>query len=419
MEVDATTREQRLSGTFRTAPPPRRKNIATAINDGAQKTTTTTTRDKRSKVVVRNLPSTMSKEQFLDCMEKELECLFGRDFSYFDFIHGKTKEKEHVEALSEKENGEGKRTSDEKKETSKTNETSKKKKPKKVNTNATAFIDLCVSTKETERNALIAKFVKAFDGAMFQVKGEMSRAKLEFALNQRVPFGAQQKKREDGVGESAGVPMQTMKSNAASSPIFNDADFLSFKKTFDENGGRHVAGRSSLRTDPVQPRDEVGKDNVKIPALVDFVVKKRHSEQAILEKERKEEERKRLAKVAKKKKKKNNAAAAAAGGGGGGGGGGNVSTATSNKTSSILKRSGTVRGGPSGNAQPHDEKKRTKKKKKSSTTSPTPIATTIPAPKPKSGGRKDKKPGTTTKDASAATSAKKSSKFPLPKPKPK
>ena len=351
MEVDATTREQRLSGTFRTAPPPRRKNIATAINDGTQKTTTTTTtRDKRSKVVVRNLPSTMSKEQFLDCMEKELECLFGRDFSYFDFIHGKTKEKEHVEALSEKENGEGKRTSDEKKETSKTNETSKKKKPKKVNTNATAFIDLCVSTKETERNALIAKFVKAFDGAMFQVKGEMSRAKLEFALNQRVPFGAQQKKREDGVGESAGVPMQTMKSNAASSPIFNDADFLSFKKTFDENGGRHVAGRSSLRTDPVQPRDEVGKDNVKIPALVDFVMKKRHSEQAILEKERKEEERKRLAKVAKKKKKKNNAAAAA--GGRGGGGGGNVSTATSNKTSSILKRSGTVRGGPSGNAQP-------------------------------------------------------------------
>ena len=107
MEVDATTREQRLSGTFRTAPPPRRKNIATAVNGGAQKTTTTTTRDKRSKVVVRNLPSTMSKEQFLDCMEKELECLFGRDFSYFDFIHGKTKEKEHVEALSEKENGEG------------------------------------------------------------------------------------------------------------------------------------------------------------------------------------------------------------------------------------------------------------------------------------------------------------------------
>ena len=354
----------------------------------------------------------MSKEQFLDCMEKELECLFGRDFSYFDFIHGKTKEKEHVEALSEKENGEGKRTSDEKKETSKTNETSKKKKPKKVNTNATAFIDLCVSTKETERNALIAKFVKAFDGAMFQVKGEMSRAKLEFALNQRVPFGAQQKKREDGVGESAGVLMQTMKSNAASSAIFNDADFLSFKKTFDENGGRHVAGRSSLRTDPVQPRDEVGKDNVKIPALVDFVMKKRHSEQAILEKERKEEERKRLAKVAKKKKKKNNAAAAA-------GGGGNVSTAISNKTSSILKRSGTVRGGPSGNAQPHDEKKRTKTKKKSSTTTPTAIATTIPAPKPKSGGRKDKKPGTTTKDASAATSAKKLSKFPVPKPKPK
>lgn len=412
MEVDATTREQRLSGTFRTVPPPRRKNVATAVNDGAQKTTTTTTRDKRSKVVVRNLPSTMSKEQFLDCMEKELECLFGRDFSYFDFIHGKTKEKEHVEALSEKENGEGKKTSDEKKETSKTNETSKKKKPKKVNTNATAFIDLCVSTKETERNALIAKFVKAFDGAMFQVKGEMSRAKVEFALNQRVPFGAQQKKREDGVGESAGVLMQTMKSNAASSAIFNDADFLSFKKTFDENGGRHVAGRSSLRTDPVQPRDEVGKDNVKIPALVDFVMKKRHSEQAILEKERKEEERKRLAKVAKKKKKKNNAAAA-------GGGGGNVSTAISNKTSSILKRSGTVRGGPSGNAQPHDEKKRTKTKKKSSTTTPTAIATTIPAPKPKSGGRKDKKPGTTTKDASAATSAKKLSKFPVPKPKPK
>lgn len=413
MEVDATTREQRLSGTFRTVPPPRRKNVATAVNDGAQKTTTTTTRDKRSKVVVRNLPSTMSKEQFLDCMEKELECLFGRDFSYFDFIHGKTKEKEHVEALSEKENGEGKKTSDEKKETSKTNETSKKKKPKKVNTNATAFIDLCVSTKETERNALIAKFVKAFDGAMFQVKGEMSRAKVEFALNQRVPFGAQQKKREDGVGESAGVLMQTMKSNAASSATFNDADFLSFKKTFDENGGRHVAGRSSLRTDPVQPRDEVGKDNVKIPALVDFVMKKRHSEQAILEKERKEEERKRLAKVAKKKKKKNNAAAAA-------GGGGNVSTAISNKTSSILKRSGTVRGGPSGNAQPHDEKKRTKTKKKSSTTTPTAIATTIPAPKPKSGGRKDKKPGTTTKDASAATSAKKLSKFPVPKPlKPK
>ena len=412
MEVDATTREQRLSGTFRTVPPPRRKNVATAVNDGAQKTTTTTTRDKRSKVVVRNLPSTMSKEQFLDCMEKELECLFGRDFSYFDFIHGKTKEKEHVEALSEKENGEGKKTSDEKKETSKTNETSKKKKPKKVNTNATAFIDLCVSTKETERNALIAKFVKAFDGAMFQVKGEMSRAKVEFALNQRVPFGAQQKKREDGVGESAGVLMQTMKSNAASSAIFNDADFLSFKKTFDENGGRHVAGRSSLRTDPVQPRDEVGKDNVKIPALVDFVMKKRHSEQAILEKERKEEERKRLAKVAKKKKKKNNAAAA-------GGGGGNVSTAISNKTSSILKRSGTVRGGPSGNAQPHDEKKRTKKKKKSSTTTATAIATTIQAPKPKSGGRKDKKPGTTTKDASAATSAKKLSKFPVPKPKPK
>ena len=412
MEVDATTREQRLSGTFRTVPPPRRKNVATVVNDGAQKTTTTTTRDKRSKVVVRNLPSTMSKEQFLDCMEKELECLFGRDFSYFDFIHGKTKEKEHVEALSEKENGEGKKTSDEKKETSKTNETSKKKKPKKVNTNATAFIDLCVSTKETERNALIAKFVKAFDGAMFQVKGEMSRAKVEFALNQRVPFGAQQKKREDGVGESAGVLMQTMKSNAASSAIFNDADFLSFKKTFDENGGRHVAGRSSLRTDPVQPRDEVGKDNVKIPALVDFVMKKRHSEQAILEKERKEEERKRLAKVAKKKKKKNNAAAA-------GGGGGNVSTAISNKTSSILKRSGTVRGGPSGNAQPHDEKKRTKTKKKSSTTTPTAIATTIPAPKPKSGGRKDKKPGTTTKDASAATSAKKLSKFPVPKPKPK
>ena len=412
MEVDATTREQRLSGTFRTVPPPRRKNVATAVNDDAQKTTTTTTRDKRSKVVVRNLPSTMSKEQFLDCMEKELECLFGRDFSYFDFIHGKTKEKEHVEALSEKENGEGKKTSDEKKETSKTNETSKKKKPKKVNTNATAFIDLCVSTKETERNALIAKFVKAFDGAMFQVKGEMSRAKVEFALNQRVPFGAQQKKREDGVGESAGVLMQTMKSNAASSAIFNDADFLSFKKTFDENGGRHVAGRSSLRTDPVQPRDEVGKDNVKIPALVDFVMKKRHSEQAILEKERKEEERKRLAKVAKKKKKKNNAAAA-------GGGGGNVSTAISNKTSSILKRSGTVRGGPSGNAQPHDEKKRTKTKKKSSTTTPTAIATTIPAPKPKSGGRKDKKPGTTTKDASAATSAKKLSKFPVPKPKPK
>ena len=412
MEVDATTREQRLSGTFRTVPPPRRKNVAIAVNDGAQKTTTTTTRDKRSKVVVRNLPSTMSKEQFLDCMEKELECLFGRDFSYFDFIHGKTKEKEHVEALSEKENGEGKKTSDEKKETSKTNETSKKKKPKKVNTNATAFIDLCVSTKETERNALIAKFVKAFDGAMFQVKGEMSRAKVEFALNQRVPFGAQQKKREDGVGESAGVLMQTMKSNAASSAIFNDADFLSFKKTFDENGGRHVAGRSSLRTDPVQPRDEVGKDNVKIPALVDFVMKKRHSEQAILEKERKEEERKRLAKVAKKKKKKNNAAAA-------GGGGGNVSTAISNKTSSILKRSGTVRGGPSGNAQPHDEKKRTKTKKKSSTTTPTAIATTIPAPKPKSGGRKDKKPGTTTKDASAATSAKKLSKFPVPKPKPK
>ncbi len=412
MEVDATTREQRLSGTFRTAPPPRRKNVAIAVNDGAQKTTTTTTRDKRSKVVVRNLPSTMSKEQFLDCMEKELECLFGRDFSYFDFIHGKTKEKEHVEALSEKENGEGKKTSDEKKETSKTNETSKKKKPKKVNTNATAFIDLCVSTKETERNALIAKFVKAFDGAMFQVKGEMSRAKVEFALNQRVPFGAQQKKREDGVGESAGVLMQTMKSNAASSAIFNDADFLSFKKTFDENGGRHVAGRSSLRTDPVQPRDEVGKDNVKIPALVDFVMKKRHSEQAILEKERKEEERKRLAKVAKKKKKKNNAAAA-------GGGGGNVSTAISNKTSSILKRSGTVRGGPSGNAQPHDEKKRTKTKKKSSTTTPTAIATTIPAPKPKNGGRKDKKPGTTTKVASAATSAKKLSKFPVPKPKPK
>ena len=411
MEVDATTREQRLSGTFRTVPPPRRKNVATAVNDGAQKTTTTTTRDKRSKVVVRNLPSTMSKEQFLDCMEKELECLFGRDFSYFDFIHGKTKEKEHVEALSEKENGEGKKTSDEKKETSKTNETSKKKKPKKVNTNATAFIDLCVSTKETERNALIAKLVKAFDGAMFQVKGEMSRAKVEFALNQRVPFGAQQKKREDGVGESAGVPMQMMKSNAASSAIFNDADFLSFKKTFDENGCRHVAGRSSLRTDPVQPRDEVGKDNVKIPALVDFVMKKRHSEQAILEKERKEEERKRLAKVAKKKKKKDNVAA--------GGRGGNVSTATSNKTSSILKRSGTVRGGPSGNAQPHDEKKRTKTKKKSSTTTPTAIATTIPAPKPKSGGRKDKKPGTTTKDASAATSAKKLSKFPVPKPKPK
>ena len=155
MEVDATTREQRLSGTFRTAPPPRRKNIATAINDGAQKTTTTTTtRDKRSKVVVRNLPSTMSKEQFLDCMEKEqLECLFGRDFSYFDFIHGKTKEKEHVEALSEKENGEGKRTSDEKKETSKTNETSKKKKPKKVNTNATHLL-ICACQRKKRKGTL-------------------------------------------------------------------------------------------------------------------------------------------------------------------------------------------------------------------------------------------------------------------------
>ena len=414
MEVDATTREQRLSGTFRTVPPPRRKNVATAVNDGAQKTTTMTTRDKRSKVVVRNLPSTMSKEQFLDCMEKELECLFGRDFSYFDFIHGKTKEKEHVEALSEKENGEGKRTSDEKKETSKTNETSKKKKPKKVNTNATAFIDLCVSTKETERNALIAKFVKAFDGAMFQVKGEMSRAKVEFALNQRVPFAAQQKKKEDGGGQgTASVSMQT-NAPSSSSAIFKDADFLSFKKTFDANGGRRVASRSALRTGPAQPRDEHGKDNVKISALVNFVAKKRHSEQAILDKERKEEERKRLANIAKKKKKKN-----AAGGGGGGGGNGPG-------PASKGKKSGTVRGGHAN--PPPEEKKKAKKKKSSASTVAAAAATkttTPPAPKPpgnvlqkNKNGKKEKKP--TAASAGAAsdnnTSSKKKS-IPIPKPK--
>ena len=52
-------------------------------------------KDKRSKLVVRNLPSTMTKAQFLDCVEKVLEFEFGRDFSYFDFMHGKTTEKAH------------------------------------------------------------------------------------------------------------------------------------------------------------------------------------------------------------------------------------------------------------------------------------------------------------------------------------
>ena len=41
----------------------------------------------------------MTKAQFLDCVEKVLEFEFGRDFSYFDFMHGKTTEKAHVEEL--------------------------------------------------------------------------------------------------------------------------------------------------------------------------------------------------------------------------------------------------------------------------------------------------------------------------------
>ena len=37
------------------------------------------------------------------------------------------------------------------------------------------------------------KFAETFDGAPFQVKEEFSRAKVEFALNQRVPLGVQKK----------------------------------------------------------------------------------------------------------------------------------------------------------------------------------------------------------------------------------
>lgn len=394
-------------------------------------------KDKRSKLVVRNLPSTMTKAQFLDCVEKVLEFEFGRDFSYFDFMHGKTTEKARVEELMssssasstrDKENdddkGKGKEEEEEEEEKKeeenassrrkKTNSnSSNNNKPKKVNTNATALIDLCTSTKEPKMSALIGKFVKAFDGAPFQVKGETSRAKVEFALNQRVPFAAQQKKKEDGGGQgTASVSMQT-NAPSSSSAIFKDADFLSFKKTFDANGGRRVASRSALRTGPAQPRDEHGKDNVKISALVNFVAKKRHSAQAILDKERKEEERKRLANIAKKKKKKN-----AAGGGGGGGNGPGPS--------SKGKKSGTVRGGHAN--PPPEEKKKTKKKKSSTSTVAAAAATktTIPpAPKPpgnvlqkNKNGKKEKKP--TAASAGAAsdnnTSSKKKS-IPIPKPK--
>ena len=395
-------------------------------------------KDKRSKLVVRNLPSTMTKAQFLDCVEKVLEFEFGRDFSYFDFMHGKTTEKAHVEELmssssasstrdkeNEDDKGKGKEEEEEEEEKKeeenassrrkKTNSnSSNNNKPKKVNTNATALIDLCTSTKEPEMSALIGKFVKAFDGAPFQVKGETSRAKVEFALNQRVPFAAQQKKKEDGGGQgTASVSMQT-NAPSSSSAIFKDADFLSFKKTFDANGGRRVASRSALRTGPAQPRDEHGKDNVKISALVNFVAKKRHSEQAILDKERKEEERKRLANIAKKKKKKN-----AAGGGGGGGGNGPG-------PASKGKKSGTVRGGHAN--PPPEEKKKAKKKKSSASTVAAAAATkttTPPAPKPpgnvlqkNKNGKKEKKP--TAASAGAAsdnnTSSKKKS-IPIPKPK--
>ena len=390
-------------------------------------------KDKRSKLVVRNLPSTMTKAQFLDCVEKVLEFEFGRDFSYFDFMHGKTTEKAHVEELMssssasstrDKENDEDKGKEEEEEEEKKEEEnassrrkktnsnSSNNNKPKKVNTNATALIDLCTSTKEPEMSALIGKFVKAFDGAPFQVKGETSRAKVEFALNQRVPFAAQQKKKEDGGGQgTASVSMQT-NAPSSSSAIFKDADFLSFKKTFDANGGRRVASRSALRTGPAQPRDEHGKDNVKISALVNFVAKKRHSEQAILDKERKEEERKRLANIAKKKKKKN-----AAGGGGGGNGPGPASKG---------KKSGTVRGGHAN--PPPEEKKKAKKKKSSASTVAAAAATkttTPPAPKPpgnvlqkNKNGKKEKKP--TAASAGAAsdnnTLSKKKS-IPIPKPK--
>ena len=235
-------------------------------------------KDKRSKLVVRNLPSTMTREQFLDCLEKELDFVFGKDFAYFDFVHAKTKEKAHVDELmlssrdgkenavkndeeeSEKDGDDKNKGEEEENAASKMNKktnnnNNNRKNPKKVTTNAMAFIDLRTSTKEPEMSVLIEKFVKAFDGAPFQVKGETSRAKVEFALNQRVPFAAQQKKKEDDSNEGkASVPMQ---SNAptSSSAIFKDADFLNFQKTFDANGGRRVVSRSALRTGLAQPRD--------------------------------------------------------------------------------------------------------------------------------------------------------------------
>jgi len=381
----------------------------------------------------------MTREQFLDCLEKELDFVFGKDFAYFDFVHAKTKEKAHVEELmlssrdgkenavknneeeSEKDGGNKNKREEEENASSKMNKkannNNNRKNPTKVNTNAMAFIDLCTSMKEPEMSALIEKFVKAFDGAPFQVKGETSRAKVEFALNQRVPFAAQQKKKEDDSNEGkASVPMQ---SNAptSSSAIFKDADFLNFQKTFDANGGRRVVSRSALRTGLAQPRDETGKDNVKISALVNFVAKKRHSEQAILEKERKEEERKRLAKIAKKKKKKNAA-----------GGGGNVPGPSSKAAGAAAvknKKSGTVRGGQAN--PPPEEKKKTKKKKSGTTRTTTAASTTMPAPKPpgivlqknKSGGKKEKKPNSTAPSNNNNNNASSKKTIPVPKPKPK
>lgn len=205
-----------------------------------------------------------------------------------------------------------------------------KKKLKKLNTNGMAIIDFALGGNEA-----VEKFVKAFDGAPIQVKGELQRAKVEFAMNQRVPLGAQQKKATMATQTTSKTQVNEDNTNenvSSSSPLLTDEDFQSFKKLFEENGGRI---KKNVSRGPVQPRDidASAKDEVKLSALVNFVAKKRFSYQQLVEKERKkEEEELKKAKQQKKNKSKKSTKPSSTtnvGHVGGGGGGGNITHSSS------------------------------------------------------------------------------------------
>ena len=156
---------------------------------------------RRTKLVVRNLPGSLTREQFVDALKR---AGFRKDehYAYVDYVPGRgfdlpqrtttmkttttNDDKEDDKDEDDEDEDEKRRQNGSRKGSEGNGKTTSRK--IKINEHALTFVDLAAGGWEA-----VEKFAETFDGAPFQVMEEFSRAKVEFALNQRVPLGVQRK----------------------------------------------------------------------------------------------------------------------------------------------------------------------------------------------------------------------------------